>query len=138
MNKNDLEALSNIRLEEAKCLLSNGFYHGSYYLCGYAVECALKACIAKTFQQYEFPNLKVVKDSYTHDLGQLVKIANLHQNLISSSSSDAALEVNWSIIKDWSEQFRYESSISQAMAEQLIAAADDEKSGVLKWVKTHW
>ena len=70
MNKNDLESLSAIRFNEAKCLLDNGFYHGAYYLCGYSVECALKACIAKTFQQHEFPNKKIVMDSYTHDLSQ--------------------------------------------------------------------
>lgn len=138
MNKSDLEALSNIRLSEAKCLLSNGLFHGSYYLCGYAVECALKACIAKSFLQHEFPNKKVVMESYTHDLSQLLKIANLHQNLIAESSVDAALEVNWTVVKDWSEQYRYDNTISKAMAEQLIAAADDVNSGVLKWVKTHW
>ncbi|MCV5491797.1 HEPN domain-containing protein, partial [Escherichia coli] len=55
MNKNDLEALSDTRLNEAKCLLDHGFFHGAYYLCGYAVECALKACIAKSFLQHEFP-----------------------------------------------------------------------------------
>jgi HEPN domain-containing protein len=28
-------------------LLEAGLYAGAYYLAGYAVECALKACIAK-------------------------------------------------------------------------------------------
>lgn len=91
MNKNDLEALSDTRLNEAKCLLDHGFFHGAYYLCGYAVECALKACIAKSFLQHEFPNKKVVNDSYTHDLSQLLKIANLHQILI----ADAKMMFRW-------------------------------------------
>ena len=138
MNKNDLESLSTIRFDEAKCLLDNGFFHGAYYLCGYAVECALKACIAKTFMQHEFPNKKIVMDSYTHDLSQLLKIANLHQTLQNDSNNDSSLEINWTIVKDWSEQFRYENNISQAMAEQLRDAVGDQNSGVLTWVKAHW
>ncbi|EHK6516054.1 HEPN domain-containing protein [Escherichia coli] len=138
MNKNDLEALSDTRLNEAKCLLDHGFFHGAYYLCGYAVECALKACIAKSFLQHEFPYKKVVNDSYTHDLSQLLKIANLHQILIADAKNDVSLEINWSVVKDWSEQFRYDNNISKAMAEQLFDAVGDQNSGVLKWVKAHW
>ncbi|ENF7209048.1 HEPN domain-containing protein [Klebsiella pneumoniae] len=138
MNKSDLEVLTDLRLDEAKCLLSNGKFHGAYYLCGYAIECALKACIAKSFQLHEFPNKRIVNDSYSHDLGQLLRIANLHQALTSAFQADPDLEINWSVVKDWSEQFRYDTSISKVMAEELIAAAEDNNSGVLKWVKTHW
>jgi len=88
--------------------------------------------------QHEFPNKKIVMDSYTHDLSQLLKIANLHQTLQNDSNNDSSLEINWTIVKDWSEQFRYENNISQAMAEQLRDAVGDQNSGVLKWVKAHW
>ncbi|NEM86390.1 HEPN domain-containing protein [Escherichia coli] len=138
MNKNDLESLAAIRFDEANCLINNGLFHGAYYLCGYSVECALKACIAKTFMQHEFPNKKIVIDSYTHDLSQLLKIANLHQALQSDSENDSSLEINWTIVKDWSEQYRYEQNISQAMAAQLRDAVGDQNSGVLTWVKAHW
>jgi len=47
VNRRDLQALSRIRLTEAKALLRLGHYDGAYYLAGYAAECALKACIAK-------------------------------------------------------------------------------------------
>jgi hypothetical protein len=47
MNRNDLQNLSRLREKEAKVLLDNGCFAGAYYLLGYAVECALKACIAK-------------------------------------------------------------------------------------------
>jgi HEPN domain-containing protein len=47
MNRADLQQLAELRITEAKVLLDNGFYAGAYYLAGYAVECALKACIAK-------------------------------------------------------------------------------------------
>ena len=68
-------------------LLREKRYDGSYYLCGYAVECALKACIAKATQRSEFPDLDKVKASYTHDLTVLVKKAGLKSILETESAS---------------------------------------------------
>jgi len=45
---------------------------GAYYLAGYAVECALKACIAKKTQRHEFPDKRRVDASHTHNLIQLL------------------------------------------------------------------
>jgi HEPN domain-containing protein len=47
MTRKDLQKLAAIRLKEAKLLLAANAPDGAYYLAGYAVECALKACIAK-------------------------------------------------------------------------------------------
>ena len=55
MNRADLQKLSNTRIREAKALFAAGEYSGAYYLAGYAVECALKACFAKNVKQYDFP-----------------------------------------------------------------------------------
>ena len=44
---------------------------GAYYLAGYAIECALKACIAKATRRYDFPDRKKVDASHTHDLREL-------------------------------------------------------------------
>ena len=46
MNRRDLQELTRIRAVEAGTLLDQGMYDGAYYLSGYAVECALKACIS--------------------------------------------------------------------------------------------
>ena len=46
MNKRDLEALVDLRVKEAQLLFDNKCYEGAYYLLGYALECAIKACIA--------------------------------------------------------------------------------------------
>lgn len=45
MNREDFQRVSEIRLRESRALLAAGFPEGAYYLAGYAVECALKACI---------------------------------------------------------------------------------------------
>lgn len=47
MNRSDFQDLAQIRLAEAAALLQAERFDGAYYLAGYAVECALKACIAK-------------------------------------------------------------------------------------------
>ncbi len=77
MNRTDFQNIAKLRIKEAKVLLDNGCFEGTYYLLGYAVECALKACIAKQTKLHEFPDSKVVRESYTHDLEKLVKVAGL-------------------------------------------------------------
>ena len=56
MNRQDFQALARVRLEEAKALRDAGRPAGAYYLAGYTVECALKACIAKRTREHDFPN----------------------------------------------------------------------------------
>src|SRR5262249_10273775 len=55
MTRADLQQLSRLRRREARVLLDAGHSAGAYYLVGYAVECALKACIARSTRRYDFP-----------------------------------------------------------------------------------
>ena len=43
----ELDGLAAARLEDAKVLLASGRYDGAVYMCGYAVEIALKARICR-------------------------------------------------------------------------------------------
>ncbi len=54
MNRADLQQLGQMRIDEATLLLAHRHWSGAYYLAGYAVECALKACIAKRTQRHDF------------------------------------------------------------------------------------
>ena len=125
-------------MEEARVLLQNGFYSGAYYLVGYAVECALKACIAKQIRRYDFPDRKLVNDSYTHDLERLLGVSGLKEELDSESAGNPVLEENWTIVKDWSEQSRYRSSIPENEARDLFSAVTARRNGVLSWLKRLW
>jgi hypothetical protein len=73
VNRKELQILAQTRLAESKALLGAGLPDGAYYLAGYSVECALKACIAKTTQRHDFPDKKSVDASHTHNLRDLVK-----------------------------------------------------------------
>ena len=137
MNIKDLKEISEVRLTEAKSLLNGRHYDGAYYLAGYVVECALKACIAKQTKRYDFPNKKIAIDSYTHDLNQLVRVAGLQAALAEEIRRHANFEVNWAIVKDWGEESRYERH-DAAAAKGLYLAIADTKHGVLKWLKRHW
>jgi len=77
LNRNDFQELARIRLREAEALLEAGCFDGAFYLMGYVVECALKACIAKQTKEYDFPDRKTVNASYTHDLEDLLGVAGL-------------------------------------------------------------
>ena len=47
MTRAEFQRLAEQRLVEAKVLLDEGHWDGAYYLAGYAVELALKACVIK-------------------------------------------------------------------------------------------
>lgn len=138
MNRADFQKLSNLRLQESKALLAAGFSEGAYYLAGYAVECALKACIAKHTKEHDFPpDRKQIEDIYTHDLGRLVIAAGLSADLRKLIDGDPPSLLDWNTIKDWSEKSRYDHK-NQAEAQALLDAIERNKGGLLPWVRLHW
>jgi len=137
VNRKDLQALSRIRIREAKGLLSLGLHDGAYYLAGYAVECALKACIAKGTQRHDFPERKKVDASHTHDLRQLLTIANLEDAWREETRRSAAFRNNWDVVLSWSEQSRY-SSRSPDLAREIIQAIENKNGGVIRWIRHYW
>lgn len=137
MNRRDFQDLARIRAGEARALLAAGHYAGAYYLTGYVVECALKACIAKTIRRHDFPDRKLANDSYTHDLDRLSRLSGLRPQLDQDMQTDAQLRTNWGATLGWTEQSRYEQH-SQAEAEELFAAVMDRGYGVFQWLKQYW
>ena len=77
MNRFDLQRLALMRIADADALLAAGQFSGAYYVAGYAVECALKAVIARKTQQYDFHDRKLVQASYTHRCADLITPAGL-------------------------------------------------------------
>jgi hypothetical protein len=46
VNRSDFQELAELHLQHARALLDAQLYSGAYYMCGYVVECALKAVFA--------------------------------------------------------------------------------------------
>ncbi|MBI1903161.1 MAG: hypothetical protein HYS13_18835 [Planctomycetia bacterium] len=77
VTKAEFQELAEVRLVEAKALLDLSKWDGAYYLGGYAVELALKACIIKMFMATDaFPDKDFSKNCYTHAVEKLVEMAN--------------------------------------------------------------
>ena len=137
MNKNELESLAAIRMKEAEILLTANCYHGAYYLAGYALECILKACIAKQVKEFDFPDKKLANDSYTHDLAKLLITAGLRQELGKQENQNEEFKLNWAVVNKWSEESRYEHAIEKQDAHDLFNAITDNESGILPWLKKY-
>ena len=118
-------------------MLQLGLFDGAYYLAGYAVECALKACIAKETRRGEFPDRKTVESRHSHNLSQLIKVAGLDEAYLENAGKDPAFGNNWDFVVTWSEQSRYRRHRPEA-AQALLAAVSDRRHGVIPWIKQQW
>ena len=137
MDRKDLQELSKVRLKEAASLLKVGMFDGAYYLAGYAVEWALKACIAKGTQRGEFPDRKKVESSHSHSLKDLIRVAGLDEARLEQASKDPDFRTNWEVVQSWSEQSRYQRHGPES-ARVLLRAVGDRRHGVISWIKLQW
>lgn len=137
MNKADLENLAAIRIKEAEVLLAADCYQGAYYLAGYALECALKACIAKQVKAFDFPDKRLANNCYTHKLSDLINTAGLKETLIEQEKQNEEFKLNWAVVSEWSEESRYECAITKQDASNIFTAIIDNESGILPWLKKY-
>jgi len=132
-----LQPLANTRLSEAIALLDAGHYSGAYYLGGYAAELSLKACIAGLFLPDTIPDKRFVEKIYTHDLGNLVKLAGLDADRHAKATADRTFAENWEYIQGWSEDARYKVT-AETTARLFIDALRAPDHGVYEWIRSHW
>jgi hypothetical protein len=137
VDRRELQLLSRVRLREAKGLANLGLHDGAYYLAGYAVECALKARIAKATRKHDFPDKKKADASYRHNLRELLKVANLEEARLEQAKRDPVFRNNWDVVQSWSEESRYRFNSAED-ARALVEAVSHRNHGVLRWIKQHW
>src|SRR5579872_7445321 len=118
MNRTDLQNLAEERLGDAQILLASNRYGGAYYLVGYAVECGLKACIAKLTRAEDFYDKNLARNIFKHDLGELANYARLSAVIQQLGKADSDFAANWAQVSLWNEESRYESH-TQTDAEQM-------------------
>jgi HEPN domain-containing protein len=137
VNRAELQQLARERIRDAKVLLAAGRWSAAYYIAGYAVECALKACIAKLMKSEEFPDKKFAEKCWTHNLTQLVDLAGIKNDFDAAKQAGLELADKWDTVKVWTEESRY-ARTTKAEAEKLYEAITDKKHGVLSWLKQRW
>lgn len=138
VKKAEFQQLAEQRLTEAKVLLDSQLWDGAYYLAGYAVELALKACIIRKLLTTDaFPDKDFSEKCYTHDISVLLKKAGLEAEHNHKTSSSPDFEKNRGVTKDWTEKKRYHR-IEKMEAEAIYLAISDPDHGVLSWIKSKW
>jgi hypothetical protein len=142
VNRYHFQKIARARLRDAKALLATKRWACAYYVCGYAVECGLKACLLKHLGESEavfgeVGYLKKLADCWTHDLVQLVKLAGLEADFGATRGANPALASFWGTVKEWTETSRYEER-SRFDAEQLYEAVNNKPNGVIRWIQLRW
>jgi hypothetical protein len=133
----DLQRLAQVRLEDAVLLLRFNRPSSAYYLAGYAIEFALKACISRQVQGDTIPPKSFINAIYSHDPDDLLSLSGLRPQFEEAIKADAQLAAFWAIVNNWSETSRYEEWDATTAA-NLLGAVGDPAHGVLQWLKQHW
>jgi hypothetical protein len=138
LNRVEFQQLSELHLQHAKALLDAKLYSGAYYMCGYVVECALKACICKRTNQDDFyPHPKEAHKAWSHDRKDLIGLADIVEKVEDARRADNTLNIYWREVEGWTVESRYEKH-SQREAENLYDAVSHPVHGVLACIKRHW
>ncbi len=108
------------RLKDAEVLHSAKRYDGASYLCGYAIELALKARICKTLKWPGYPEtgseFSGLASFKVHDLEMLLKLSGR------AAMVKARYLAEWSAVLAWRPEDRYSliGSTNQQDAELMI------------------
>jgi HEPN domain-containing protein len=134
----DLQTLAMAKLQDAKVLLDAGSYSNAYYIAGYSIELALKACISRQIQSETLPDPKFIREVYAgHDLTKLVKLAGLGRAHKDRQDSSPDFAASWAIVVEWSPDTRYIHT-DKYSAQVLIEAIQNPENGVLPWIRNYW
>src|SRR6266705_3204007 len=103
--RSDIRGIARARLQDSAALFDQGRYDGAIYLCGYAVELALKARICRTLNWAGFPSTRAEFSAYqsfrTHSLDVLLVLSGWEQRLKSRYPAE------WLVVADWDPELRY-------------------------------
>jgi len=119
----NLKAIARARLRDSKVLLKGKRLDGAAYLCGYAVEIALKARICRTLKWSEFPEttaeFKGLQSVKTHDLEILLKLSGVEGRIKTKHMAE------WSCVLNWDPEKRYQTTggFTEQQARDVVAAA---------------
>jgi HEPN domain-containing protein len=103
----DLRAIARARLRDAQVLLAGKRFDGAFYICGYAVELALKARICRTLKWSGFPesekDFKAFRSVRTHDLEVLLRFSGIEDRVMAKHLTD------WAVVRAWNPEQRYQA-----------------------------
>lgn len=137
MRRRDLRSLADLKIRSAQELVKVGHWSNAYYLAGYAIEMALKACIARQISSDMIPDKNLVNKIYTHNINDLLGLAGLKAEHNAKLKSNSIFAANWAICSEWTPESRYQEK-SSAETHYLLFAITDRTHGVLTWIMNYW
>ena len=118
----ELRTTARAHLRDARILEAKQSYNGVVYLCGYAVEIALKYRVCRTLKWLGFPSTASEFQNYrslqTHNLETLLAFTGV------VSKIKPALTNEWYTLSEWNPEIRYNrvGTKTQAEAKKMIQA----------------
>lgn len=134
LRKNDLVSLSDHWIEDARILYDHQRWIGALHAAGIALECLLKARIAKATPAEAFPDKEFAVRVWTHKPAVLLAAGGLIAEL---EASDPRVRANWGTVKDWDVGLRYDRAATQSGVLGFLDALDDPQDGLLTWLRRH-
>lgn len=122
LDQKDIRLLAKARLKDAQVLLRGKRYGGALYLCGYAIEFALKARICQTLRWSGYPETTTEFGGYTslrtHNLEVLLHLSGIEVKIKTKMLAE------WSVVNQWTPESRYSpiGKATQADASLMIAS----------------
>ena len=123
ISRKDLRAKARSYLRDAEALLRAKRFDGAYYICGYAVELALKARICRTLKWPGFPEtsgeFRDLQSFRTHNLDLLLKLSGIEDRVTTSCRRE------WTEVIGWDPQKRYRMlGLSATEASKMITSVE--------------
>jgi len=121
--RTSLRHIAWARLKDAEVLFNNRRTDGAIYLCGYAIELALKSRICKSLKWKEFPDTKKEFEGFeslrTHNLDVLLAFSGIEPKIKNNYM------VEWSQVTGWNPELRYKpvGSAKRSDTRDMISSA---------------
>ena len=101
----ELRKIARARLKDAEALFRHRRYDGAIYICGYAIEIALKARICRTLRWPGYPSTRREFEQYhsfrTHHLKALLHLSGIEDKV------RASFVAEWLAVAGWDPETRY-------------------------------
>jgi hypothetical protein len=131
LTRAELRKTAKEYLAAAIILRDNRKYDVSVYLCGYAVEIALKDRTCRTLRWASFPDtpneFKGLNSFKTHNLEILLHLSGAEHRI------KPALNGDWSVVTKWDPEQRYNprGTKTQADADDMITSTENVLQAIL-------
>ena len=118
----DLKKMAKGRLVDADVLFRAARYDGAIYLCGYAVEIALKARICRTLKWAGYPSSfgRDYQSFRSRDLDVLLHLSGVESKIKSKFFAE------WSVVATWKSDIRYRP-IGSATAQDVTSMIESAR-----------